>query len=278
MRPFRALGLAFPLLLLQACASAPEPRRDASFEALSFETLRDEAHARVERYVDAALVASVRRVSPSRVVVLEDAAGAGVSEAQAALVGNRAAREACKRLARHFLIDAEAPELEIELRVTAIRPTSAGAAGVSALFDVFVPGPFRLPAGLGGFAAEGVARVEGRKALVLRWAEGAGAISESARVSSIGDAYQLAGDFGRDFARALVEATGSTASTERGITTAVEQANESRCLEWFGRASVAGRGASILLPLAPEAIDAGAPPRRPGPVRESERVEPEPAG
>lgn len=215
------------------------------------------------RFLDAPAVQAVTRLAPPSFSVAEGAAGAGVDAAQATLVANRAARDICTALAPFYEISEEAPELRLELRVTAVQPTSATAAGFSELIGVFVPGPFRLPAGLGGFAADAVARraaqAEGGEVLILRWAEGANPVTEGARVSRIGDAYQLAGDFADDFSDALIDPLGREGERRPRLPAAQIEANEALCLARFGRVNVAGQGASILLPLAPEAIDPGPP-------------------
>jgi len=246
-------------LLLAACASAPKAPHEGFSTLRPLDTLRDEPHARIARFLDSEAVQAAQSVSPPRFVVAEDAAGEGISERQAVLVANRAARDLCTGLAPYFRITESAPDLELALYVTAIEPTSPGAAGVSELIGVFVPGPFRLPAGLGGFAADGVARRGGEDLLVLRWAEGANPVTEGARVSRIGDAYQLAGDFADDFAEALHDPQGREAEGRSRLDAATVEANRALCLARYGRANVAGQGATILLPLAPEAIDPGPP-------------------
>lgn len=256
--PFRTFVLLSAALLLMACASAPKPTASGLPTAKPMTTLKDEAYAKAERFVDAEAVLAARSVGLPRVRIAEGAAGEGITPTQAALVANRAARDTCVQLARRYRIDPEAADLELEIVVTAIAPTSSGAAGMSALLGVFVPGPFRLPAGLGGFAADGAVRAGGDEIVVLRWAEGAGAITEDAKVSRIGDAYQLAGDFADDFAKALIDPLGAEGDARATLNAAEREAGSARCVARFGRASVAGRGASFLLPLSPEAIDAGA--------------------
>lgn len=241
---------ALAMLALQGCASAPKPEVRGISDQRPMTTLRDEDFARIERFVDADAVLAARSAGLPSVRIAADAVGAGINPEQAALVANRVARDLCNGLARYVRIDERAPDLRVDVVITAIRPTSSTAAGLSALLGVWVPGPFRLPAGLGGFAADGAARKGGEPVLLLHWAEGAGAITEDAKISSIGDAYQLAGDFADDFVEAL-------------------------CLARFGRASITGRGASLLLPLSPESIDAGAPAdsgTRPGAAEAEERV------
>lgn len=247
------------LLTLQGCASAPKPTARGISDERPMTALRDEPFAQSERFVDADALLAAQSAGLPTVRVAADAVAAGISADQAELVANRAARDVCNGLARHVRLDEVNPDLRVELVVTAIRPTSAAAAGASALLGVWVPGPFRLPAGLGGFAADGAARVSGEPALLLHWAEGAGAITEDAKLSSIGDAYQLAAEFAEDFLRAFADPRGEEAPTRARIDDATREAGEARCKAAFGSASIAGRGASFLLPLSPEAIDAGAP-------------------
>lgn len=251
------------LAVLAGCASAPRALPEGIATERELQTLRDAPHAQVGRFLDAPAVQAVTRVAPPRFSVAEGAAGAGIDAAKATLVANRAARDICTALAPFYEISEEAPELLLELRVTAVQPTSPAAAGFSELIGVFVPGPFRLPAGLGGFAADGVARraaqAEGGEVLVLRWAEGANPVTEGARVSRIGDAYQLAGDFADDFSKALIDPLGREGERRPRLQATQIKANEALCLARFGRVNVAGQGASILLPLAPEAIDPGPP-------------------
>lgn len=257
--PFRIALALTAALLLSACASAPKPSAAGITTSKAMSTVRDEPFAQAERFVDAERVLAARSVGVPSVRVAEGAAGEGVTPEQAALVANRAARDTCVQLARRYRIEPEAPDLDIELVVTAIAPTSSAASGASALLGVFVPGPFRLPAGLGGFAADGAARADGEDVVVLHWAEGAGAITEDAKVSRIGDAYQLAGEFADDLVAALTDPEGREGDTREALDAADREAGVERCTARFGRANLAGQGASFLLPLAPEAIDAGAP-------------------
>lgn len=251
--------MALVALLLQACASAPKNLAPGIASTQTLEVIRDDSYAKAERYLNVDAVRAVQRVGLPRVLLAEGALGEGISAAQGALVANRAARDVCTNLAPFLRFDDANPELAIELQVTAIRPTSGGASGVSAVLGVFVPGPFRLPAGLGGFAADAVARRNGEDLLVLRWAEGASAVADDAKISSIGDAYQLAGQFADDFTDNLIDPLGSKGERLPRLEGAVINANQALCEARFGKANIAGRGASIFLPLSPEAIDSGAP-------------------
>ena len=246
-------------VLLQACASAPRFETAAIGGELPMTTLRDEPHAVVTRFIDVDALLDTGQIGLPKVAIAESALGDGVRAEQAALVANRLARDVCFGLAPYIELSETAPELGMDLVITAIEPTATSAAGASAVLDLVIPGPFRLPAGLGGFAAEGAARRKDTIVLLLRWSEGAGALTEDASLSTIGDAYQLAGDFADAWVDHLIDPLGERGPTRTRLATPERARNERRCRERYGEASLAGRGVSLLLPLAPEAFDAGAP-------------------
>jgi hypothetical protein len=258
----RLIALAGLISLLGACASAPGSRVGLLPAELELETVRERRDSRFERRLDVDLVRSAARVGVPRVSVVDGAISEAVTADQAALVANRAGRSLCLRLIRHFELsgpDLQAGDLQLALVLTDLRPTSVGLAGTSALVGAFVPGPFRLPAGLGGLAAEGEAVVGERPALQFRWSKGANSMLDGAQMSTIGDAYQLANDLGKDYAASLIDALADADDRKARIAPAQVDRNRALCRAAFGEASLSGRGASWLLPLAPEAIDSGAP-------------------
>ena len=132
------------------------------------------------------------------------------------LVANVISRALCVGVSDRFqVVDRrENADVVVHATVTRIVATSATAAGLStatslgASFVIPVPVP-RLPIGLGGLAVEAEATTrDGKQIGAMVWAKGANAITTSARVSEIGDAYSLASSFGSDFAKMLV--TGKT--------------------------------------------------------------------
>ncbi len=132
------------------------------------------------------------------------------------LVANVISRALCVGVSDRFqVVDRrENADVVVHATVTRIMATSATAAGVStatslgASFVIPVPVP-RLPIGLGGLAVEAEATTrDGKQVGAMVWAKGANAITTSARVSQIGDAYSLASSFGSDFSKMLV--TGKT--------------------------------------------------------------------
>jgi len=258
----RTARIAMSLLataLLGACASASKMAQHGISTDRELTSVRAEAYARADRFLDVDAVLAARSATLPRIVVADGAAGEDITPAQAALVANRAARDVCNALAPHLELVERDGDLDVELHLIALQPTSRGVAGVSEVIGYFAPVSVRLPAGLGGLAIDGVARGADGDVLVLRWAEGANPVTEDAKVSRIGDAYQLAGDFADDFAAGLVDPRAAAGDRRPRLDEATVDANRVACLARFGRANPAGRGASILLPLAPEAIDAGAP-------------------
>lgn len=264
----RLVTLVATSVLLGACASAPHSTSPAFPTERPLQTVKAERHLTVTRFVDSVALAQAHSVSLPSVSFAPQASDAAISTEQTALVANRAARDLCTRLARNFVLseDPQKADLRIDLQLMAIVPTGRGSAGASAVLGVFVPGPFRLPAGLGGLAMDAAIRsAGGEDVLIERWSRGANAVMDDARVSTIGDAYQLAGSYARELAAVLVEP--SPGQKRSVLDRETIRSGRRLCTENFGSANMAGRGASLLLPLAPEAIDSG----KPEPVRDDER-------
>lgn len=258
----RMLRMAIALLaigLLGACASAPKVAHHGIATDRELTPVRDDRHARADRFLDADAVLAARSATLPRVDIADGAASENITPAQAALVANRAARDVCNALAPHLELVERDGDLDVELRLTSLQPTSREVAGVSEVIGYLVPVSVRLPAGLGGLAIDGVARDADGDVLVLRWAQGANAISDSALVSTIGDAYQLASEFADDFSEAVVDPRGKEGDTRVKLDRRQREANKALCRARFGSQSVAGLGASFMLPLPPEMIDDGAP-------------------
>jgi hypothetical protein len=206
------------------------------------------------------------------------AAEAKLSEAQLRLIANAVDRSLCSGLSDHFQIVASAQPADLTVRayITRVIPTDEIAAAASkvtsvatsvaaAVGAVTVPVPtLRFPIGLGGLAleAEAVDRT-GSQTAAMVWARGADSFTTKARVSSAGDAYELASSFGDDFSKLL--ATGaspfktlpSPPSMQRVGALLGAAPKESAC-DAFGR----GPGVSGLLGsvigLPPEWTDKGA--------------------
>ncbi|MBY5815456.1 DUF3313 domain-containing protein [Rhizobium leguminosarum] len=129
-----------------------------------------------------------------------------------ALVANVISRALCVGVSDRFqVVDRrENADVVVHATVTRIVPTNAAMAGVSTATSLVSPVPVpRLPMGLGGLAVEAEATTrDGKQVGAMVWAKSANAITTSARVSQVGDAYSLASSFGSDFSKMLV--TGKT--------------------------------------------------------------------
>jgi hypothetical protein len=262
-RPLLRLTAVAAVLVLSGCASVPAPREGVLAAERPLETIDASRHRQVAQFVDADALRATPRIALPAVEIAGGAHGPRIEPAQAALVANHAARSLCLGLSRHAeLAAAPAPDaLQPRIVVTAIEPTSGAAAGASSVIGIFVPGPFRLPAGLGGLAVDAELRdPRAGQVAAMRWARGANAVTQDAKVSAIGDAWQLAGRFGEEFARAVLDTDPARAGLQRArLSDAAISANRAACAQRFGTVNLAGRGASLLLPLAPEAIDPGPP-------------------
>jgi hypothetical protein len=165
---------------------------------------------------DAVLAAKTVRITPA---TFQPSVAPDVPDAQRALVANAIDRSVCLGLSERFVVVAAGSEADLTVRavVTYAATTNEVAAGVSKVAGIVpsflslgVPVPVpRLPIGLGGLSVE-VEAVDpaGKPVSAMIWARGANAFTSSARVSKIGDAYELATAFGDDFSRLLV--TGET--------------------------------------------------------------------
>jgi hypothetical protein len=102
-------------------------------------------------------------------------------------------------------------DFSVRAVVTDLVPTDKVAAGASTALTlgsgfalpVAVP---RLPIGLGGIAVEAEAvDHSGIQLAATVWSRGANSISNTPRVSQVGDAYALAATFGNEFSKFLVD-------------------------------------------------------------------------
>lgn len=248
------MSLALACLLLGGCASLP-PSAARDDEA-GFRSVREQAHYRVRvREGTAPLPEGSRfRLPVVRVVrVVHNGTGPGISEVQAGVVATHAARSVCLVLSPwvRWVDDDDAGRIALDLR--RIGQSSSGLAATSAVIDAVVPGPFRLPAGLGALEVDSrIEAADGTPVLELRWARGANPLLHRARASSIGDAWELAPSHARDLKAAL-----AALAALRPVAQAdeVRKANLAACNARFGEVSVAGRAASLFVPLSPEALD-----------------------
>ncbi|WP_433995845.1 DUF3313 domain-containing protein [Bradyrhizobium genosp. L] len=147
------------------------------------------------------------------------AASPTLSPEQRHLVANAIDRSLCVGLSERLeVVDPDRPaDLTVHALVTQAAPTDEVAAGASMVIgfvptalnaSVPVPVP-RLPVGLGSLTVEAEVRDPGsRQQAAMVWARGANSFTNSPRVSSAADAYDLASSFSDDFSKLVV--TGAT--------------------------------------------------------------------
>ncbi|MBR0961943.1 DUF3313 domain-containing protein [Bradyrhizobium japonicum] len=133
---------------------------------------------------------------------------------QRVLVANTVSRALCINLSDRFKVVSpdQRADLTVRAAITRAAPTDEVAAGVSAaaslgssFVDTSVPIPVpRIPVGLGDLSIEAEAvDPAGRQQAAMIWGRGATAFFSTPRVSKASDAYDLARDFGDDFAKML---------------------------------------------------------------------------
>lgn len=255
--------IAVASLSLIGCASVPKGTVSSVQTDQPMVLIEDQNHLRVERFVDADAIRELQALRLPRYQIAAGAYAEPISERQAQIVGNHAARSLCKELAPYVRLTAEDTDGagDALIAINAIQATGTGSAGLSSLLDFAVPGPFRLPAGLGALAADVEVRdAAGTQIFISRWARGANAITDAARLSSIGDAWQIAGQLGEDIVKPLLDQDVERSGTQRPkLDDAQVTANRELCDRTYGTLRVAARGAGFFLPMSPESMDPGPP-------------------
>lgn len=204
-----AVNLVGPLFLV-ACASSAITRSGAlsSYDHMTaVKTTRAKALIRTDEAVLSA--AKTVRIEP---VTFTPGAGAQISSKQGALIANAIGRVLCAKLSKRYdIVAADTPaDLTLKVAVTRIAPTDTGVvAGTFALriagTVVGVPFPVRLPLGMGAFSAEAEAiDAMGVQHAAMVWARGADMFTTPARLSKIGDAYEISGAFAGDLAKLVI--------------------------------------------------------------------------
>ena len=254
------ISLSIVILLLNACASIPENNTVALKSDKPLLTVTDEGNRRVAEFSDPKLLESVKGFLLPDIRLELPEPNKDISADQLGVVSNALNRSLCRRLSPYLLVHEKRQpgDLLIEAALTGIRPTSRSVSKVSAVIDAVVPGPVRIPAGMGAIAVDARASTEGSTAAFMRWAKGANPVTTSAKISSIGDAYALVETFSREFTELLMNDTGNGPVRAKLSSSEIEN-NENICLKRFGKADAVGKGASFLIPLSPEFIDKGKP-------------------
>ncbi|WP_213775629.1 DUF3313 domain-containing protein [Bradyrhizobium sp. dw_78] len=165
---------------------------------------------------DYVLAARSVRIIPT---AFPEAVSSPIPAKERVLVANAVDRSLCASLSDRFEVvgSGEPADLTVHAVITDAAATNEVAAGASKVISIVpaalslgapVPVP-RLPIGLGSLSLEAEALDRaGHQQAAMIWARGADSFTSSPRVSTSGDAYDLATAFGGDFSRLLV--TGST--------------------------------------------------------------------
>jgi Protein of unknown function (DUF3313) len=164
-------------------------------------------------YVDTPALLSAKTVAILPANIAPKAAEKIKKASEDKLVSNALDRALCVGLSDKYRVvgPGEPADITVRAMITDIVPTGKVAAGISkvatlgtsAVLPVGVP---RLPIGLGGLAVEAEAvDASGVQRAAIVWSRGANSITNSARISEVGDAYGLAGSFASDFAKMLVK-------------------------------------------------------------------------
>lgn len=222
-RRFRSCLLLSLLPLVSACASVPLQQTGSlsSYERLKpADSKFNGRKSRVHVDKDAVLAAKTVFIVPTSYSA--DAGLAKLALRDRRLVANAVDRSVCIALSDRFHIVSEpqAADLAVHVTIASIVPTDEVAAATSTVIDVgksvlshtgvletSVPIPsVRVPIGLGGIALEAEAVDPSRQQVAaMLWAKGASSFfGNETRVSHVGDAYELASDFGDDFSQMLV--------------------------------------------------------------------------
>jgi hypothetical protein len=215
--------LLLPLLqFVSACAAVPLAQTGSlsSYERLQPVDGKFGRKSRVHVDKDAVLAARTVLIVPTSFA--GEAASAKLSPRDRQLVANAVDRSVCIALSDrfHIVLPPQTADLKVHVTVASIVPTDEVAAAATTVLDVSksvlshtgvletsVPIPsVRVPIGLGGIALEGEAvDPSGRQTAAMLWAKGARSFfGNTTRVSPVGDAYELATDFGDDFSELLV--------------------------------------------------------------------------
>lgn len=247
-------------LLLNACANIPKTVGKQLSNDKPLELVTDEQGRQVYRYVDGTLLANLTGyVLPDAKLILPEGTE-NISQAQLDIISNALNRSMCNRLGQYLTIQASPVDSDLRLNfvLTGITATSRAASGLSSAAGIFVPGPFRIPIGMGAIALDAKATSNQQTAAFLRWAKGANPVFNSGKVSTIADAYELVETFSREFSELLLEGANEVRAREK-LSDADIDSNEALCLSNYGAVDSISKGASFLLPLAPEFIDKGKP-------------------
>lgn len=208
----RLLCSVIPLLAFVGC-EGPRLERAGSLAAYDHLVPANGLLTQSQLRVDKTNILAAKTVRITPTVFSAEAMKMSLSERQRKLVSNVADRALCIGLSERLRVVpmSEPADLTIHSVITHIDLTDENIAGASkvaqlapAAFGAMVPVP-RIPVGLGGLSIEAEAlNPYGAQEAAMLWARDADAITSSPKVSKVGDAYDMAKEYGADFSALIV--------------------------------------------------------------------------
>jgi hypothetical protein len=192
-----------------------------------------------------------------------------ITPEQRALIANEVGRTLCARLGsgdQYTIVGPRAPaDLTVRAVITGMTPTNKIAAGASMGVKVVtaivgIPVSPRVPIGLGTFSAEAEAvDRHGHQDAAMVWTEGANDFLTGARVSTIGDAYQLSATFATNMARLMIDGKDPLRAIDLPP---LDPKHPPAACEVYGDGERSGFVDSMF-GIPPEAVDKGKPSEQP---------------
>jgi hypothetical protein len=209
-KPYLSALVISSAVVISGCSSVPLKQAGSlsSYERLS---VAKGTFTKSRTYVDKQSMSSIRTVSIVPTTLTIEAASRVDTVNDRNLVANVIDRAMCVGLSDKFEVVplGQPADLTVRAVITDVVVTNKTMAGVSTAVSLgsslaLPVGIPRLPIGLGGLAVEGEAvdKTGAQRAAVV-WSKGANSITNSARVSQVGDAYSLASNFGGYFSRII---------------------------------------------------------------------------
>lgn len=238
--------------LLGACSSIPEASNLSNYNSLTEEK---GIRAKYKTFADTEGLKKYNSIYIEQTKISQEVLNKS-GEARLDIVANLIDREICLKLAKTFDIRETNSEntLIMKVFITDFEPTGRMASAVSSA----IPGPLRLPLGLGKLSAESEVLDPNQKQLAaIIWSHKAAPILTSGGASTIYDAYEFAADFAKDAANNIVPDKTKDGAIENP--NAVIDLREKICTDKYGQSLKAQQFIGGLSPigLPPEAYDSG---------------------
>jgi hypothetical protein len=259
---------------LAGCASAP---LETSGSLMSYDSLAPAdgivTHSRLR--VDKTDILAAKSVAIIPTSFSGEAASAELSDEQRHVIANAVDRSVCIDLSDRFDVvpSGQAADLTVHATITHVTVTNPAVAGASKVASIVpriisagtpIPVP-RIPLGMGSLSVEAEARdMRGQQKAAFVWARGADIVTSTPRISPSGDPYDLAGEFGADFSKLLINGDSpfdrklSIPSLQR-VQSALGGKPKNAACDAFGRIGIPALLSGKLLGAPPEWVDDAKP-------------------